>query len=119
MKIVCLATICLLVSLSLGSHIDDINGELSKFSFDEVIFRIQKDCSLDRIPDVKTFLEQDSVKYPKLKIYLSDGEPRFELMKNGELVDTVRVGRYDLSAFKRLMKEFGLERDESYTWKRK
>ena len=38
-----------------GSHIDDIDGELSKFSFDSVIFRLQKDCSLDRIPDVRIY----------------------------------------------------------------
>ena len=35
-----------------ASHIDDTNGELSNFSFDRVVFRVQKDCSLDKIPDV-------------------------------------------------------------------
>ena len=37
-----------------------------------------------------------------------EGEPRFELFLNGELVDTVKVGRHDIAALRRLMKEFGL-----------
>lgn len=35
-----------------ASHIDDTNGELSNFSYDRVVFRLQKDCSLDKTPDV-------------------------------------------------------------------
>ena len=64
-------------------------------------------------------MDQESVKYPKLTTYLSDGEPRIELMKEGDKVDTIRVGRYDLKALKRLMNELGLERDELMTWEKK
>ena len=59
------------------------------------------------------------MKYPDLKVYLSEGEPRFELLLNGDKVDTVRVGRYDMSALKRILAEFGLKRDETLTWERK
>ena len=44
----------LFLSLALCSHIDDVDGELSGFSFDKVIFRLQKNCAIDRIPDVCT-----------------------------------------------------------------
>lgn len=39
-------------TLAMTSHIDDIDGELSNFSWDRVIFRLRKDCSLDKMPDV-------------------------------------------------------------------
>ena len=48
-----------------------------------------------------------------------DGEPRFELLYQGDVVDTIRVGRYDVAAFRTLMSGLGLERDETYTWARK
>ena len=48
-----------------------------------------------------------------------DGEPRFELLLMGDVVDTIRVGRYDVPAFRKLMKDLGLQRDETYTWERK
>ena len=51
--------------------------------------------------------------------YLSEGEPRFELLKTGDVVDTIRVGRYDLQAIRNLLKGLGLQRDETYTWERK
>ena len=51
--------------------------------------------------------------------YLSEGEPRFELLKEGEKVDTIRVGRYDIKALRNLLDGLGLKRDESYTWERK
>lgn len=41
-----------LVSLAAGTHIDDTDGELTNFSYDKVVFRTIKDCSLDKIPDV-------------------------------------------------------------------
>ena len=47
--------------LAMATHIDDVNGELSNFSYDRVVFRLQKDCSLDKIPDVNrtlNFLDQ-------------------------------------------------------------
>ena len=54
-----------------------------------------------------------------MNTYLSDGEPRFELLKDGEKVDTIRVGRYDLQTLRNLLKDLGVERDESFTWERK
>ena len=74
-----------MASMVMATHIDDTNGELSNFKYDKVIFRLQKDCSLDKIPDVsyhqndqsltifqiKYFLEQDSAKYPGLDVFLS------------------------------------------------
>ena len=40
-------------------------------------------------------------------------------MKGKLVVDTVRVGKYDMNALKRIMKEFGIKRDDSYTWEKK
>ena len=45
-------TIVSLTMLVGASHIDDVNGELTNFKFDQVIFRLKKDCSLDRQPEV-------------------------------------------------------------------
>ena len=45
--------ICLFgMALVNGSHIDDDDLELNNFSYDRVVFRTVKDCSLDKIPDV-------------------------------------------------------------------
>ncbi len=41
------------------------------------------------------------------------------MLQNGDLVDTIRVGRYDVPSFKKLLSGLGLERDEAYTWARK
>ena len=54
-----------------------------------------------------------------MNTYLSEGEPRFELLKDGEKVDTIRIGRYDLQTIRSLLKDLGLVRDESQTWERK
>ena len=54
-----------------------------------------------------------------MNTYLSEGEPRFELLKDGEKVDTIRVGRYDLQTLRNLLNDLGVERDESFTWERK
>ena len=96
------------ISTTSSSHIDDTNGVLSNFSFDRVVFKLRKDCSLDKIPEVKRFLDEETVKYPKLEVYLSEGDPRFELFKEGKLVDTIRAGRYDVPGFRRLLHEFGI-----------
>ncbi len=40
-------------------------------------------------------------------------------MKDGKQVDKIRVGRYDMSAMRKLMADLGLKRDESYTWEKK
>ena len=42
-----------------------------------------------------------------------------ELLSKGDVVDTIRIGRYDVPAFRRIMKELGLKRDETYTWERR
>ena len=47
-----LSLVIVMASMLMASHIDDTNGELSNFKYDKVIFRLQKDCSLDKIPDV-------------------------------------------------------------------
>jgi hypothetical protein len=114
-----IALISILVGLALSSHLDDDNSELSNYSFNKVNFKLQKDCSLDKIPDIKNFLEVESVKYPALDVFLSEGEPRFELLKDGTHVDTIRVTRYDKAALRRLCEELGLKRDDSYTWEKK
>ena len=54
-----------------------------------------------------------------MNTYLSEGEPRFELLKDGEKVDTIRVGRYDLQTLRNLLNDLGVDRDESFTWERK
>ena len=36
----CLLILSILSYAVIGSHIDDINGELSNFSFDKVVFRL-------------------------------------------------------------------------------
>ena len=48
-----------------------------------------------------------------------DGEPRLELMKGGEMVDKIRIGRYDLKSVRNILSELGLMRDESQTWEKK
>ena len=45
-----------------GSHIDDDDLELTNFSYDRVVFRTVKDCSLDKIPDVRRILYQIKTK---------------------------------------------------------
>ena len=45
----------LAVCLAAATHIDNENGELSNLKFDQVIFRLKKDCSLDRQPEVTHF----------------------------------------------------------------
>jgi hypothetical protein len=52
-------------------------------------------------------------------ICIPEGEPRFELLKNDKVVDTIRTGRYDIDAFKKLCKDLGLKRDESETWEKR
>ena len=41
-----------IVSMAAASHIDDASGELTNLKFDQVVFRLKKDCSLDRQPEV-------------------------------------------------------------------
>ena len=45
-----------------------------------------------------------------------EGEPRFELISKGEVVDKIRIGRYDIEAILDLARELGLKRKEDYTW---
>ena len=44
--------VTLMFALSTCTHIDDIDGELTNFTYDKVIFRTIKDCSLDKLPGV-------------------------------------------------------------------
>ena len=106
-------------ALVLTSHIDDDNGELSTFTYDKVVFRLQKDCSLDRMQGMRKWLEEETAKYPDLEVFLSEGEPRFELLKSGEVVDTIRVGKYDVPALRKLARDLGLKREESQTWEKR
>ena len=59
------------------------------------------------------------MKYPALQVFLSEGQPRFELLLKGDKVDTVPVGRYDLATIRKLLSDLGLKRDEKYTWEKK
>ena len=55
-----------------------------------------------------------------LFIICVEGEPRFELLdEQGDVVDTIKVGRYDLATIRQLLADLGLKRDESYTWEKK
>jgi len=55
--------ICLFgLAIVSGSHIDDNDKELINFSYDRVVFRTVKDCSLDKIPDVRRILYQIKTK---------------------------------------------------------
>ena len=42
-----------------------------------------------------------------------------ELLKNNKVVDTIKVGRYDVLAMKKLLAELGIKRDEEETWEKK
>ena len=66
-----LLSVAAYLSMSAASHIDDTDGELSKLEWDQVIFRLKKDCSMDRLPELKKILDDESVFYPKLTTYLS------------------------------------------------
>ena len=37
---------------SIASHLDDTNGIFSNFKFDQVKFKTQTNCSLDKYPEV-------------------------------------------------------------------
>ena len=50
-KYICLA-IASFATMAAASHIDDAGGELTNLKFDQVVFRLKKDCSLDRQPEV-------------------------------------------------------------------
>ena len=119
MKICGLLVKLMVFGIGIASHIDEDDKELMNFEFDKVVFKLRKDCSLDKSPEVKDFLDHESVKYPKLDVFLSDGDPRFELMKDGKVVDTIRVFRYNLEGLKKLVSDLGYSRDESYTWEKK
>jgi hypothetical protein len=40
-------------------------------------------------------------------------------LKNGKVVDIVKVGRYANQELKELVQSFGLKRDDSQTWEKK
>jgi hypothetical protein len=47
-----IALLSLLATGSVASHLDDIDGQLSNFSFDTVKFKTKTDCSLDKYTTV-------------------------------------------------------------------
>ena len=114
-------SIAFLLSFALcGTHIDDINGELSSFTFDKVTLTTFKDCNLDKMPDLRHFIEVEQGKYPDLNVYISsDGEPKLNLYKGDKKVDQIRIGKYDLEGIKSLLADLGVKRDEDYTIEKK
>lgn len=44
-----------LATVGTASHLDDVNGFLSGFSFDAVKFKTKTDCSLDKYTPVSCF----------------------------------------------------------------
>ena len=42
----------LLATLGQASHLDDVNGVFTDFTFDTVKFKTQTNCSLDKYPEV-------------------------------------------------------------------
>ncbi len=50
-----ISMVVMLLSIVVASHIDDSKGELTNFKWDKVNFRLKKDCSLDKMPNVSTF----------------------------------------------------------------
>ena len=89
---------------------------MSKLTFDKVHLRIFKNCNLDKLPDLKIFFDNELIKYPKLTTYITDGqEPKLDLLKEGTVVDEIKIGRYNLESMRALLKELGIERDEAIT----
>ena len=54
-----------------------------------------------------------------MKTLFLEGEPRFELSKEGKVVDTIRVSRYDIKAIRKLLADLGVKRDENYSYEKK
>lgn len=50
---------------------------------------------------------------------IDEGEPRFELMKDGKVVDKIRLHRHDAKGILKLLADLGVKRDESFTWEKK
>ena len=60
-----------------------------------------------------------SLKFITKLIFLLEGEPRLELSKNEKVVDSIRVGRYDIKALRKLLAQLGVVRDEEYSYEKK
>ena len=69
---------------------------------------------------MRVFLEQESPKYKGLEVLVaSEGQSRIDLYNEGKVVDTIHIYRWDIEEVLKLMKDLGLEREESQNWDRK
>ena len=50
---------------------------------------------------------------------IDEGEPRLELLKNGEVVDKIKLPRHDIESIIKLLADLGVKRDEEFTWEKK
>ena len=116
LRFLLLLAFCLLTQTS---HIDD-EDNLMELKHDKVVFRLKKDCSLDRMPGVNEFFKEEAQKYPKMDTYLLDeGEPRLEVYYKDKLVDKIKIYRHDIYAIRRILEDLKVERDENYTWEKR
>merc|ERR1712241_249053 len=83
------------------------------FKFDTVKFKTRTNCSLDKYPEIRTWLDTDAAQFTQMPILVaSDGMSRLEL------VDTVNVHRYGREELNELLEEMGQVRDKSLTWEK-
>mmetsp|Transcript_41881 Transcript_41881/g.55213 ORF Transcript_41881/g.55213 Transcript_41881/m.55213 type:complete len:156 (-) Transcript_41881:161-628(-) len=102
-----------------ASHLDNTNGVFDSFSFDEVKFKTRTNCSLDKYPEIRSWLDSDAAQFTQTPILVaSDGMSRLELFKEGVLIDTVHVYRYSKEQLNDLLVEMGQPRDKSMTWEK-
>mmetsp|Transcript_11262 Transcript_11262/g.14216 ORF Transcript_11262/g.14216 Transcript_11262/m.14216 type:complete len:146 (+) Transcript_11262:105-542(+) len=102
-----------------ASHLDNTNGVFDSFSFDEVKFKTRTNCSLDKYPEIRSWLDSDAAQFTQTPILVaSDGMSRLELFKEGVLIDTVHVYRYSKEQLNNLLVEMGQPRDKSMTWEK-
>ena len=106
---------CAVAALSLtllegasASHLDDTNGVFSNFSFDQVKFKTQTNCSLDKWPEIRKWLDGDAATYTSMPILVAnEGNARLELYKESTLIDTVHIYRYSVDELNELLESMG------------
>jgi len=104
-------------SLTSASHLDNTTGSFDNWSFDEVKFKTRTNCSLDKYPEIRSWLDSDAAQFYATPILVaSEGMSRLELFKEGVMVDTVHVFRYSREELNELLVEMGQPRDESLSW---
>merc|ERR1712045_197725 len=100
-----------------ASHLDNTNGVFDSFSFDAVKFKTRTNCSLDKYPEIRTWLDTDAAQFTHTPILVAnDGMARLELFKEGVLIDTVHVYRYTREQLNELLVEMGQPRDINMSW---